>query len=81
MAKIKERFYIMPSQRNRGLNNTVHLELYPTGRVRSKQLVKSSADSLFDSAVLQAIDDAQPLPLPEDLTHYRRHHTTFRAEE
>jgi colicin import membrane protein len=82
MAKIKEKFYIMPSQRDRGLTNTVHLELFPTGRVRSKRFVKSSADSLFDSAVMQAIDEAQPLPIPEDLSLIQGGITvTFRAEE
>lgn len=82
MAKIKERFYIMPSQRDRGLNNTVHLELFPTGRVRSKKLLRSSNDSFYDSAVLQAIDDAQPLPIPEDLSLIQGGITvTFRAEE
>lgn len=82
MAKIKERFYIMPSQRDRGLNNTVHLELYPTGRVRSKKFIKPSMDPLFDSAVMQAIDDAQPLPIPEDLSLIQGGITvTFRAED
>ncbi len=82
MAKIKERFYIMPSQRDRGLMSTIHIELYPTGRVRSKQIVQSSLDRLFDSAVMQAIDDAQPLPIPEDLSLIQGGITvTFRAEE
>lgn len=82
MAKIKERFYIMPSQQERGLTSTVHLELFPTGRVRSKRLLKSSRDSIYDSAVLQAIDDAQPLPIPEDLSLIQGGITvTFRAED
>ncbi|MBY0369397.1 cell envelope integrity protein TolA [bacterium] len=82
MAKIKERFYIMPSQRNRGLQNSVHIELYQTGRVRSKALLRPSKDSLFDSAVLQAIEDSQPLPIPEDLSLIQGGITvTFRAEE
>ncbi len=82
MSKIKEHFFIMPSQRNRGLTNTVHLELFPTGRVRSKKFVKGSSDSLFDSAVMQAIEDAQPLPIPEDLSLIQGGITvTFRAEE
>jgi colicin import membrane protein len=82
MQKIREKFYIMPTQRDRGLLNTVHIELYPTGRVRSKQIVKSSKDSLYDSGVLQAIEDAQPLPIPEDLSLIQGGITiTFRAEE
>ncbi len=82
MAKIKEKFYIMPSQRDRGLTNTVHLEMYPTGRVRSKRIVSPSADRIFDSAVLQAINDAQPLPLPEDPSLINGGITvTFRAED
>lgn len=82
MAKIKEKFYIMPSQRDRGLTNTVHLEMYPTGRVRSKRIVTPSADRIFDSAVMQAIEDAQPLPIPEDLSLINGGITvTFRAED
>jgi colicin import membrane protein len=82
MAKIREKMYIMPTQRDRGLTNTVHIELYPTGRVRSKQLVRNSGDSLFDSAMLQAIEDAQPLPIPGDLSLIQGGITvTFRAEE
>ncbi len=82
MARIKEKIYIMPTQRDRGLTNTVHIELYPTGRVRSKQLVRGSGDSLYDSGMLQAIEDAQPLPIPEDLSLIQGGITvTFRAEE
>ncbi len=49
------------------LVSVVHIELFPTtGRVRSKKIVKSSGDASYDSAVLEAIDDAQPLPTPAD---------------
>lgn len=68
MAKIKEKFYMLPFQEGKKLSNTAHIELYPTGRVRSKQIVRSSGDAIFDSHVLQAIDEAQPLPIPEDLS-------------
>jgi colicin import membrane protein len=82
MAKIKEKIYIMPNQRDRGLNNAVHIELYPTGRVRAKQLVRGSGDGIYDRAMMQAIEDAQPLPIPEDLSLIQGGITvTFRAEE
>lgn len=82
MAKIKEKFYIAPTQRNRGLNNAIHLELYPTGRVRSKRFVKASADSFFDSGVMQAISEAEPFPIPEDLSLLEGGITVrFKAEE
>jgi len=51
----------------RKLVSVVHIELYATtGRLRQKKIVKSSGDSTYDSAVLQAIDEAQPLPIPAD---------------
>jgi TonB family protein len=82
MAKIKEKFYIAPTQRNRGLNNAIHLELYPTGRVRSKRFVKASEDSFFDSGVMQAISEAEPFPIPEDLSLLEGGITVrFKAEE
>jgi TolA protein len=82
MAKIKERFFISPNQRDRGLNNAIHIELFPTGRVRSKRFVSPSQDSFFDSAVMQAIGDAEPFPIPEDLSLLEGGITVrFKAEE
>jgi colicin import membrane protein len=63
---IKEHFKIYPWQRKKNLNTVVYITIFPTGRVREKRLMRRSADSTFDSAVLQAIDEAQPLPVPED---------------
>ena len=65
---IKDNFNIFPWQSKRGLTNVVFIELFPTGRVRVKKLVKRSSDPLYDSAVLAAIDRSQPLPVPEDLS-------------
>lgn len=36
------------------------------GRVTGMKLVKSSGNSRYDEAVLKAIKDAQPLPMPKD---------------
>lgn len=65
---IQEHFNVYSWQKKRGLVTIVHLELYPTGRVRKKEIVSSSKDKLYDAAVLQAIDRAQPLPVPADLS-------------
>jgi TonB family protein len=81
-AKIKERFIILPNQANRGLVAIVHIEIFPTGRVREKRLEKLSGDNMYDSTVMQAIDEAQPLPVPEDLSLLRGGITiTFNADE
>lgn len=81
-AKIKERFVILPNQVGRGLMAVVHIEIFPTGRVREKRLEKASGDNMYDSSVLQAIDEAQPLPVPEDLSLlYGGITITFRADE
>lgn len=81
-AKIKERFTILPNQTGRGLLAIVHIEIFPTGRVREKRLEKTSGDPMYDSSVLQAIDEAQPLPVPEDLQLlYGGITITFKADD
>ncbi|MBI3294871.1 MAG: cell envelope integrity protein TolA [Deltaproteobacteria bacterium] len=67
-AAIKEHFNVYPWQKKKALLTIVHIELFPTGRVRSKKVLASSQDHLYDAAVLQAIDQAQPLPVPADLS-------------
>ena len=63
---IRQHFHIYPWQQKKGLMGVISIELFPTGRVRSRKIVKPSGDGAFDSALLQAIDSAQPFPLPED---------------
>lgn len=79
--KIKQHFNIFSWQRKKGLVAVVYIEIYPTGRVREKRILKRSIDPLFDSAVMQAVDDAQPLPIPEDASLMRQGITVeFRPE-
>ncbi|MFM8269994.1 MAG: energy transducer TonB [Pseudomonadota bacterium] len=63
---IKQQFNIFSWQQKKGLVAEVKLMLLPTGRIKWRKIVKPSRDILYDSAVLQAIDDAQPFPVPED---------------
>lgn len=63
---IKQQFNVFSWQQKNGLMAEVKLMLLPNGRVRWRKIVKPSRDLLYDSAVLQAIDDAQPFPVPED---------------
>jgi colicin import membrane protein len=63
---IKQQFNVFSWQQKNGLVAEVKLMLLPNGRVRWRKIVKPSRDLLYDSAVLQAIDDAQPFPIPED---------------
>lgn len=80
--KIKENFFIMPSQRGLGLIAIVRMEIYPNGRLKSRKVVKPSTDPLYDSAVLQAVDESQPFPTPEDISIVSSPFTiTFREED
>lgn len=63
---IKQQFNIFSWQQKTGLVAEVKLMLLPNGRVKWRKIVKPSRDVMYDSAVLQAIDDAQPFPIPED---------------
>lgn len=63
---IKQHFNIYLWQQKKNLIAEVQFELFPTGRVRRRKVVKASSDPLYDSAILKALDDAQPLPLPDD---------------
>lgn len=63
---IKQQFNIFSWQQKKGLVAEVKLLLLPNGKVKWRKIVKPSRDLLYDSAVLQAIDDAQPFPVPED---------------
>jgi len=64
---IKEHFNIFPWQKKKNLLTVVRIDIFPTGRVRSKKLLKRSTDAIYDAAVLRAIDAAQPLPIPDDM--------------
>ena len=63
---IKQQFNVFSWQQKKGLVAEVQLLLLPNGRVKWRKIIKPSRDVLYDSAVLQAIDDAQPFPIPED---------------
>jgi TonB family protein len=66
---IRKHFNIYLWQQKRGsLLADIYLEVFPNGRVKTRRVVKASSDPLFDSAVLQAIDASQPLPVPEDIS-------------
>lgn len=63
---IKQQFNVFSWQQKKGLMAEVKLVLLPNGKVKWRKIIKPSRDVLYDSAVLQAIDDAQPFPVPED---------------
>lgn len=63
---IKQQFNVFSWQQKKELVAEVQLSLLPNGRVRWRKITKPSRDVMYDSAVLQAIDDAQPFPVPED---------------
>lgn len=65
---INDHFNYFPWQKKKNLVAYVYLEIYKTGRLKFRKVVKGSTDSTFDSAVLQAVDESQPLPIPEDLS-------------
>lgn len=65
---IKEHFNIYDWQRKKKLSAVVRINIFATGRVRDRRIITRSADPYFDSAVLKAIDNAQPLPIPDDMS-------------
>ena len=67
---------------NRGLETQVAIEIYPNGKLKSKQLVKKSKDRTFDSNLLRAIEKAEPYPIPDDITVLSQvFEITFRPED
>lgn len=65
---IKSHFNIFPWQKKKNLVAVVYLEIFPTGKLKERRLLQKSSDSTFDTAVLQAVELSQPLPVPEDLS-------------
>ena len=61
-----EGFNIFSWQQKKGLVAEVALMLQANGRVKWRKITRPSQDLMYDSAVLQAIDEAQPFPVPED---------------
>lgn len=65
---VKANFNIYPWQRKKDLLAVVEIEIFPNGRVKRRRVIKASKDRLYDSAVLLAVDSAQPLPVPIDMS-------------
>lgn len=64
--KVKQNFNIFPWQKKRGLVGVVFLRVNKQGRLKERRIVHPSKDPLFDSALLQAVEDSAPLPIPDD---------------
>ena len=65
---IRKHFNIYQWQKKKGLSASVYIEINAMGRVRETRLMKASRDPVFDAAVLQAVQESQPLPVPEDMS-------------
>lgn len=63
--EIKQHFNIYLWQKKKQLAAEVHLELLPSGKVKARKITKQSSDPLYDSAVLQAIDQST-FPAPDE---------------
>lgn len=63
--KIKQHFNVYPWQIKKGLVSVVLINVRANGTVKDKKVMKPSKDSLYDSGLLQAIEEAQPLPIGE----------------
>jgi len=66
--KITEHFNVYAWQKRKKLVTIVQIEINNKGEVTNKEIVKKSGDKLYDKAALLAIDQAQPFPVPEDLS-------------
>ena len=63
---VKEHFNIYAWQQRKNLVAIIYIELNPDGRLKAKKIVKRSRDPVYDSAVLQAVEESQPYPIPPD---------------
>lgn len=64
--KVRDNFFILPGMDQKKLVAVVSIALLPNGRLKKKELVKKSRDPIYDAAALQAVEAAQPLPLPDN---------------
>ncbi len=64
--RIKKNFNIFAWQTKKGLVGYVFLKVTPQGKVKEKRILKRSKDQSFDSALLQAVEDSAPYPIPDD---------------
>jgi TolA protein len=64
--RVKTHFNIYPWQKKRGLVGVVFLKVTPQGKLKERRILRPSKDPLFDSALLQAVEDSVPFPIPDD---------------
>lgn len=67
-AAIKANFNVFEWLKSKTLKADVRIEISSTGAIVSRELVKSSGNARYDSAVLQSIDDTKQLPPPPEGT-------------
>ncbi len=63
---IRSHFNIYPWQKKEGLRTVIHLILDARGKIDKEAVMERSRDPLYDAAVLKAIRESEPFPLPED---------------
>ena len=66
--KIREHFSVYQWQKKKGISAVVQIEINSKGFVTAKRLMKASGVSVYDAAVLQAVQESQPLPVPDDMS-------------
>jgi TonB family protein len=64
--RVTENYFVMPGMERKGLVTVVQITLLASGRLKEKKILKKSRDPIHDAAVLQAVEAAQPYPLPEN---------------
>ncbi len=75
---------VMPPDVQDNMQAEFDVILIPGGSVLSAKLTKSSGNRAYDDAVERAISKAQPLPLPPDVSLFKRFrelHLTFTPKE
>jgi colicin import membrane protein len=80
--KVKDNFNIFSWQKKRGLVGVVFLKVNAQGKLKERRIVRASKDPIFDSALLQAVDESAPYPIPDDDSVLREGITIeFRPDE
>lgn len=64
---IQDRFSVYSWQKKRPLVAVVELAIFQNGRLKHKRLVSKSADPLYNSLVVRAIEEVELFPVPDDL--------------
>lgn len=72
LKKKIERYWVRPKNSPAGLSCELQVRLIPGGDVVEVKVTRSSGNSIFDRSAINAVKQASPLPIPDDITLFNR---------